>query len=63
MTDYQTNEAAEGIYMWQNHFNKELVLPAGSNELIFTNRAGENYEITLNIQVLDADRMNPESDS
>ncbi|MEY8338382.1 hypothetical protein AALB16_10230 [Lachnospiraceae bacterium 62-35] len=57
VTDYQTNESAGGLYMWQNHFNKELVLPAGSNELIFTNRVGENYEITLNIQVLNADEM------
>lgn len=52
---YKTNEFAIGGYEWQNNFVQELVLPKGTNKLVFSNYDGKNCEINLNIQIVETD--------
>ena len=49
--EYETDETALGGYTWQDHFNRQILLPAGTNELYFRNHDGSNYRIELNIKV------------
>lgn len=50
---YKSNEFAVGGYEWQDSFVQEIELPKGENKLIFHSYGGTNYEIDLNIQVLE----------
>lgn len=53
--NYETNEFALRDYEWQDSFVQEIDLPKGTNELIYTCKKGTNYNIELNIQILQAD--------
>lgn len=49
--EYETDEMAIGGYTWKDRFSREVLLPAGTNELFFRNHEGSNYQIELNIRV------------
>lgn len=52
---YKTNEFALEDYEWQDSFVQEIDLPKGTSELTYNTYKGTNYELTLDIQLIEID--------
>lgn len=50
---YKTNECALWGYKWRDSFSQDLVLPAGTNKLLYHGGTGSNYNVRFRIRVMD----------